>query len=248
MSISVDVQHWFKFLSRWALFGGLTYLGVLGLFFAIIMPASENSPLPPAHAGEFEFLDLAAAIQNPGLYRLFIAFDVAAWLALGGFFLTLAAIFARRAPIRSTFLAACGLGQLAGVIGAHTRFEVTNLAARYLATPEHQEMLFQSYLDLMLTFTSQFGAGALLWSTALVIAASVSWRVAEFPRWLTVVVGSAGLLMLIKQLTRLLTSVDIAFLFFPALLLLIVTFFGMALVFWRSTPALTSNIQGSVTA
>jgi hypothetical protein len=136
--------HWLKFMSRWALLAGLLQLGLLVAIFSVVLPAAQNSPLP------MEYAEIAAAGRSPTLYRLTITLDVADWLALGGFLITLAVLLVRRAPIRSTFIAACGIGMLAGFVGAYTRLNATSeLAARYLtAAPDQQAVVLQSYLDI----------------------------------------------------------------------------------------------------
>lgn len=101
-------RRWFGFLSRWSLFAGVVYLGLLLVMIFGVMPASQNSPLPE------EYFELGAAIENPAVFRLAIALDVADWLALGGFFVAFAAIFISRAPVRGVLVAACGVGQVLG--------------------------------------------------------------------------------------------------------------------------------------
>src|SRR5438034_8034797 len=107
--------RWYRFLSRWSLVAGLVGLGLFLAFFITILPASQNSSLPA------EYVELVAASQSPVLYRLTIILDLAGWFGLGGFFLALAAIFARRTPIRGMFVLACGLGMVVGVVGAYAR-------------------------------------------------------------------------------------------------------------------------------
>jgi hypothetical protein len=65
---------WFRCLSRWALFTGIAYSGLVLAIFALVLPASQNSPLPE------RYFELVAASREPVLYRLTIALDVAAWL------------------------------------------------------------------------------------------------------------------------------------------------------------------------
>jgi hypothetical protein len=223
---------WFRFLSRWSLFAGLVALGQFPAFFIGVLAANQNSRLSQ------DFFDLVAASKNPALYRLAITFDIATWLVLGGFFITLAALLAHRAPIRSTFLAACGIGQVAGVIGAFIRLTGTSaLAAQYVtAVPAQQALLRRSYLDLVLVFTAHFGAGQLLWAVALVLGAWGAWSMKEFPRWLTVLIALPGIIALAQILLQLITGADFSILFFPAFLLFIVVFFTIAVVFWRRKP------------
>ena len=243
MSALIDTAdaRWFRFLSRWALLAGLVDLGVLLAFSIVVLPAGQNSPLPE------EYFELVAASRNPALYRLTIALDVAGWAALGGFFITLAALFVRRAPIRSTFLAACGVGMVSGFIGAYTRLIGTSeLAARYLtAAPDQQAALLQSYLDLQRVVFAHFNAGGLLWGIALVLAASVAWSMAEFPRWLTVLIALPGLIEVPKGLIQIVTGADLGFLILLEIPLLIIVFFAVAGVFWRRAPMTASEESGA---
>lgn len=220
---------WFRFFSRWSLVAGLVILVFLPVFFVGIVSASQNSPLPS------EYMELVAASKNPALYRLTITFDIATWLLLGGFFITLAALLARRAPIRSTFLAACGIGQVAGVIGAFIRLTGTSaLAAQYVtAVPAQQALLRRSYLDLTRIFSAHFGAGQLLWAVAFLLGAWGAWSMKEFPRWLAVLIALPGIIALTQILLQFITGTDFSVLFFLTLPLFIVVFFTTAGVFWR---------------
>src|SRR5262249_16816612 len=143
MSSLIDTgnTNWFRFLSRWALLTGITYLGLVLAFLTLVVPASQNSPLPE------QYFELVAATRSPIFYRLTIALDITTNLALGGLLITLGALFVQRAPIRSTFVAACGVGMVSGFIGACFRLAGTSaLAASYLmVTPGEQAAILQSY-------------------------------------------------------------------------------------------------------
>src|SRR5262249_34705826 len=136
MSSLIDVgdARIFRFLARWTLTAGLVSLALLLAFSIFVLPAAQNSPLPQ------DYFELVAASHSPALYRLTITLDVADWLMLGGFFVTLAAVFARRAPLRATFLAACGMGQAEGLLGAFARLKGTSLlAAQYVTAASDQQ-------------------------------------------------------------------------------------------------------------
>src|SRR5690349_2585735 len=90
--------HWFRFLSRWALFGGLAFLGGFVLYIGFLAPISQASSLPR------DYEDLVLAMAQPALYRLGMTIDMLNWLALTGLFLALAGVCARRALIRSALL------------------------------------------------------------------------------------------------------------------------------------------------
>jgi hypothetical protein len=239
---SVDT-HWFRFLSRGSLVGGLMLLSLLLLGITVVLPAGQRSILPA------EYGELVAAIDSPALYRLFAAFDLAVWLALGGLFVTLAAIFAGVAPIRSALIRACGVGQVMGAFGAGVRlFGVTDLAARYASTaPDQQAALLLPYLNLQWVLNCAFDTGSMLWGAAFVLAASVAWSSAVFPRGLAALLAAPGILLLSSVISFILTGVEFEFLLLPGLVLLLVTFCTLAVIFWRPTLP-TSLIERGVAA
>ncbi len=147
--IDIDQARWLRFLSRWALLTGLVNVCLWLVFGLWFVPASQGGSLP-AEYGEF-----VAATRNPALYRIAITIDVAAWLVLGVFLLTLAIVLGHRAPLRSTFIAACAIGQVAGMSGAFIRLNgISDLAGRSVTTaPEQQVALLRSFLDLQLVLT-----------------------------------------------------------------------------------------------
>jgi hypothetical protein len=220
-------QHQFHFLSRWSLLGGIVFLMLFVSMAMWFVPAGEANPLAEA------YLELVGASQNPVLYRLAMTFDVTGWLVLGVFFTALAGAMTRRAPLRSTLIAFCGLGQIAGVIGAFTRLEgISDLASRYgLASLDQQAAVLQAYLDLQRGINAAFGAGALLWSLAFLLVASSMPKV---PGWLTGIMALNGFLGLVDFGLLLTTGQYLPFEFsmLRLFLLLPVTFFGLAWV-WR---------------
>jgi len=224
--------NWFRFLSRWALLTGITYLGLILAIFTLVIPASQNSPLPEI------YFELVAATRSPIFYHLTIAFDIVTNLALGGLLITLAALFIHHAPIRSTFIAACGLGMVSGFIGACLRLAGTSaLAANYLtATPGEQATILQSYLELLRLVNILFSAGGLMAGIGLMLATSVAWSTAQFPRWPTVLLALTGLVEILKAVIELATGADLGLLGLLGAILLIIALFAVASVFWRRMP------------
>lgn len=234
MSLLIDTgnANWFRFLSRWALLTGITYLGLILAIFTLVIPASQNSPLPET------YFELVAATRSPIFYRLTIAFDIVTNLALGGLLITFAALLVSRAPIRSTFIAACGLGMVSGFIGACLRLAGTSaLAANYLtATPGEQATILQSYLELLRLVNMLFSAGGLMAGIGLMLATSVAWSTAQFPRWPTVLLALSGLVEILKAVIELATGADLGLLGLLGAILLIIALFAVASVFWRRMP------------
>jgi hypothetical protein len=220
--------RWLRILSRWALLSALATMGVL-VTFALGTTASQGSSLPP------EFDELVWANRLPALYRVAATLDLATWLGIGGFFALIAASFARRAPIRSIFIAACGAGQLAGAIGACTRLVgISDLAARsVLAASEQQPALLRSFLDLQLLVGAHFAAGSLLWSAGLLLAASVAWSTRAFPRWLAGLLALTGACNLTGDLIGIVGAPLPFALFILPLILLTASLCGVAGVCWR---------------
>ncbi len=227
--IDAGGARWFGFLSRWSLFAGLAVLGIFLTFGLGVGPAGQGSPLPQEHS------ELWAAINSPAAYRLFVTFDIAVWLAYGGFFVTLAAILIRHAPIRATLVAICGVGQLLGMTGAFMRLHgTTDLAARYAgAAPEQQEALLQSNLDLWYIVGAHFGAGAMLTRAALLLAAWAVWSMPGFPRWLVVLIALPGVVGLTQTVLDLTTGLFVFPILLLQLLLSMLVFFTVAWTFRR---------------
>jgi hypothetical protein len=230
--IDAGSARWFGFLSRWSLFAGLAVLGIFLAFGLGVAPAGQGSPLPQEHS------ELWAAINSPAAYRLFVVFDVAVWLAYGGFFVALAAVLISHAPIRAIFIAACGVGQVLGMTGAYMRlYGTTDLAARYAgAAPEQREALLQANLDLWQIVGAHFGAGAMLTRAALLLAAWAVWSMPGFPRWLAMLIALPGIVGLAQTVLDLTAGVFIFPVLLVQLLLSMVVFFGIAWAFWRRKP------------
>lgn len=221
--------NWFRFLSRWALLTGLNYLGLIVAVLTLVLPASQNSPLPET------YFELVAAARAPLIYRMTIALDVTAWLALGGLLVTFAALFFRYAPIRSAFIAACGVSMVSGFIGACFRLAGTSsLAASYLTVmPNEQETILRSYIELLRLVNILFSAGGLLGGIGLLLSATTAWPMNQFPRWSTALLAFSGIMHMAKAAVELTTGADLGPLALLANIMIIIGLFGLAIVFWR---------------
>ncbi len=234
MSTLIDTgnANWFKFLSRWALLTGINYLGLILAVLTLVIPASQGSLLPET------YFELVAAARSPIAYRLTIALDVTAWLALGGLLVTFATLFVSRAPIRSIFIAVCGISMVSGFIGACFRLAGTSaLAASYLTvTPGEQAAILQSYVELLRLINILFSAGGLLGGIGLLLAASAAWSMFEFPRWSNVLLALSAATHISKAVIELGTGADLGLLALLANILVIVVLFAIAIVFWQRVP------------
>jgi hypothetical protein len=135
-----------------------------------------------------------------------------------------------------------------GVFGAMVRlFGVTDLAARYVsAAPEQQAALLLPYLNLQLVLNCAFRTGSMLWGAAFVLAATVAWSNAAFPRWLAALLAVPGILILCSHISAILTGVEFSFMLLPGLTLIAVSFLALAVVFWRRAPAVASLERGAL--
>jgi hypothetical protein len=170
-------EAWLKFLSRWAVALALVYLALLAAF-AVLLGSAGSAPLESA--------ELVAASRDPGFHRLTALLDALVWIGLGGTLLASAGLFARRAPVRAAFLAACGVGQVAGLIGACLRLSATGaFAARYVAaSADQQPAVVQSYVSLFQVISAHYNAGGLLYGVGFLLIGWMSLSLGGFPRWL----------------------------------------------------------------
>lgn len=204
-------------------------LSLMVAFLAGVLPAGQGGDLP------LKYFELAAAIENPAIYRLTMALDIATWVAFRGFFVALGGVLFHHAPVRGALVAACGIGQVSGMIGAFIRLNGTSGTAELYegASPGRQEAILQSYSYMQSAVFSHFNAGSLLWGVALLLAASVLLSLEGFPRWLAIVVALPGLLRVPVSVAEISTGSDLGFVILPQSLLLIVAFFSVYLAFRR---------------
>jgi len=149
------------------------------------------------------------------------------------------ALFFRHTPIRSAFIAACGVSMLSGFMGACFRLAGTSdLAASYLTvTPGEQAAILQSYIELLRLINILFSAGGLLGGVGLLLAASTAWSMAQFPRWSNILLALSALLHISKAVIELGTGTDLGPLALLANILVIAALFAIAILFWRPEPA-----------
>ena len=221
--------EWFRPLSLWAFLAGTAYVTLIILIVGFIMPVGKPSPLPE------KYFELIAAGRKPRLYRLTVMFDVITWAALSGFLVTCAAIMVQQAPLQSLFTAVLATGLLSGFIGAGLRLAVNpDLAKQYLAasSTELQSPIVQSYARLLRIIDALFSIGGLLAGIALVLIASIAWSMTEFSHWPTILLGLSGVVAIAKSTLEMATGDDFGLLQLSGNILLIVSFFAIAIRFW----------------
>ena len=219
---------WQKLLSRWALAYGVYEVAAL-LAFATVVGFDVLGP------GAFE-----AAARNPATFRIGAGLDLTAWLWIGGTLLVFAGLFARSAPIRAAFLAACGVGQLAGLLGGYTMLVVLgDLGARAAtAAPDQQAALAAASGPVLSSMLAHYGAGQLLYGAGYLLIAWVALSLAGFPRWIGAWFALYGTYAVANQLAYVVTGgIPLPMLFMLFELGSIVANFALAATFWRRAPA-----------
>lgn len=235
MSRSIEVEgeaFWQKVLSRWALAYGLYEVAAL-LAFATVVGFDVFG------AGAFE-----AAARNPATFRIGAALDLTAWLWIGGTLLVFAGLFARSAPVRAALLAACGVGQLAGLLGGYTMLVVLgDLGARSsAAAPDQQAALAAASGPVLSSMMAHYGAGQLLYGIGYLLIASVAVSLAGFPRWVGVWFALYGLYAVANQVAYVVTgTLPVTMLFMLFEFGSIVVSFALAATFWRRAPAVAQR-------
>ena len=238
-SADTDDARWLKLLSRVALLLGVFTIGVFAIFFLGVMPAGVDATL-----GD-DYTMLVAAMHAPALFHVAHLFDALSWLISIGFWLTFALLAARRAPARSALLVAIGCAMVVGLAGVFIRGMGTSaIAERYsTATATDQESARFMFLGLQIVAIGLMNAGSLLSGIGYAVAASVARSMAQFPRWLVVMLAVPAVLELSKQLFELITGMDIGEVLLLQLPFELALYFALAWRFWRPAPAPTMDLQ-----
>jgi len=100
----MESSIWFRFLSRWGLLLPIVFVGLVVSFFAAIGSVAGR-PLADAYP------ELIAAPYAPGLYRIAMLFDAAAWIVIGGLIFGVAMTTVRSAPRRALLVAPLAVTQ-----------------------------------------------------------------------------------------------------------------------------------------
>lgn len=232
-----DDAAWSTFLARWALFAALALVALFVAFGALLAATGDTA------ATDFAIVELVGASRSPALHRVMGALDLLVWLGIGGTLLGFAGLFAPWARRRAALLAACGVGQLAGAVGAYMRLvSVNELAGRYAAAaPDQQAVLVQAQLTLFQIISAHFNLGQLLNGAGFLLLASAGLSLAGFPRWLAVWFGLSGLYAVVAQVVLAAGSTALLPVFpLYAVVGLIAPFIAVAVAFWRRVPVLTA--------
>jgi hypothetical protein len=232
---------WLRFLPRWSLMVGLVTLTLPIVFLGGVGQQASDSALGA------EYVELMQAVRSPGMFRVGWTLDAVIWLMLGGSLLALAGIQRRHAPIRATFIAACGIAQLFGALGSFLRLNgISDLAARYVpASPDRQVVLLESYLHLWRVIHSSNHIGVLLQGAGFFLAAWGVFSLRGFPRWLAVWLALPGLLAIAQFV---LFAAGAPFLHVLNIIGVIAgniaLNFAMTVALWRPSISLVSAVSG----
>jgi len=212
-------ERWRHAVALTALAGGIVLVGLTVAMIAL----RAGSP-------SGQDLELAAATQKPALYRVAMILDICAWLGIGSVLIAFAAMWSSRAPVRTLFLAACGIGQLLGMAGGFIRLEVV-LGLGSVSGDNQLVLAIGRTVELLIS--TLFGAGALLTGGGLVLLAWTAVTLKALPRW---VIGATAALALYRlvSVSAMAAGVPIpdSFPGVPlSILLNIVMFFAFAVLF-----------------
>jgi hypothetical protein len=227
-------------LSRWSL------IVMLLAFTSIAVYAGGIGSQPADSARGPESVELITAVRSPLAYRLQTASEALYWLMIGGTLIIFAGLFAQRASIRAAFMAACGIGQLAGSLGSFMRLTgIGDLAAQFAtANSGGQAALVQSFLDLNRVIQPHYVAGTLLYGAGFLLVAWTAWEWMGFPRWLAVwlaIHGVLGLALFCLRATGSLGVLLLPVILLDAIIGLLGLQLALALTFWRPSPALVAG-------
>ena len=232
--VAPEDASWYWVLSRGALFTAVVFAALFVIMGGFI-GFDESAP--------HEYVELLQAQRAPGAYRVFSMFDIFVWLGIGATLITFAAVLRRTTPIRAAFIAACGIGQLAGALGGSLRlYVVSDLAARFAgAAPDQQAALISVYRTVDQVVTAHFNLGATLYGIGFVLIAWAGVTLVGFPRWLAIWFGLSGSVVLVLNFLGAATTAEPQVWGLIGLVVFVLGLHaGIAAAFWRrgrTTPA-----------
>ena len=186
--------RWLRLLPHWSLMTALVTLVLpIVLFGGVGQQASDR-------ALGAEYVELLQTARAPRMYRAGWALDALVWLLIGGSLLALAGTLSRRAPIRATFIAACGIAQSIGSLGSFLRLGgIGDLGALYATIgPDEQAVLLESYRALWRVINPHYHVGTLLQGAGFLLAAWGVFSMRGFPGWLALWLAVPGLLATVQ--------------------------------------------------
>jgi hypothetical protein len=218
MSFFNDQQSfkWIKFLALWAIVPAIA-TGALAVTLGIVISTYGAAPV--------DFKILEGVAENPIPLRLLGSSQILLWFSIGGLLIGFAGLFQGYAPIRSTFLKACGYCLGISALGGIMQFTATvDLANRYVASYTDREIFQTIQPTLSHLIESHFYSGELLSGLGFLLIFSLTFKVADIPRWLSVWMGLSGLYSVLLLLLRMF-GVAVPFIAIP----IYVLFFALAL-------------------
>ena len=134
-----------------------------------------------------------------------------------------------------------------GLAGVFIRAMGTSAIADHYptATATDQASARFMFLGLQLVAIGLMNAGSLLSGIGYAVAASVARSIAQFPRWLVVMLALPAVLELSKQLVELITGRDIGEVLLLQLPFQLALYFALAWRFWQPAAAPATELQGA---
>jgi hypothetical protein len=185
---------WINFLPRVTL---LNAIGAIILSIAFLAGIGQQSA--DGALGQ-EYAELLQAIRDPVMFRGFWAIDAVIWIMISVTLLSISGIIRYQAPLKSRFVAVCGVMQAFGVLGSFLRLDgISDLAARYLlVSPAQQIGILDSYLELWRVINSSNHLAVFFQGIGFLLAAWGLYSLRGFPRWLAIWFGLPGLLSFVQ--------------------------------------------------
>jgi hypothetical protein len=233
--------RWLRFIPRWSLLVGLVTMTLPFVFVGGLGQEVSDSALGAGYVEMFQ------ALRSPAIFRVGWTIDALVWLLLGGSLVALAGILRFHAPIKASFIAACGIAQLFGTLGSFLRLDgISDLAALYgAASSDQQIVLLESYLHLRRIIDASNHLGVVLQGAGFLLAAWAVFSLRGFPRWLSIWLTLPGLLA-IAQFILFVTGAQ--YLFVLNIIGLIGGNIGLnfaiTLTLWHPPAALVSAVAG----
>lgn len=207
---------WIKFLALWAILPALATLA-LAVTLGIVISTYGATPV--------DLKILEGVAENPVPLRLLGSSQILLWLSIGGLLIGFAGLLQGYAPIRSTFLKACGYSLGISTLGGIMQFTATvDLANRYVQSDTNQEIIQTFQPTLSHLIESHFFSGELLSGLGFLLIFSLTYKIADIPKWLSIWMGISGLYSVVLLLLRLF-GVSVPFITIP----IYVIFFALAL-------------------
>jgi hypothetical protein len=224
--VEKEKSLWVNFISKWAF---ILPVPVVLLFTSIGILLSSVSDAP------IELTFMIAASKDPLGLRLSGLAIISLWLSMGVYFIALANFFRREYPIRSTFLAVCGLGFMIPLsAGNHHWNAGLDLAKRYAsATVEQKVMLEEIQKTYFYSVESIIDTANLFWVLGILLFISMGIVSKTIPTVVSSLYALSGTFMLLVFMSNII-GYTVPFFLIPVFwLITIAAHISLGLVFQK---------------